>query len=38
MANAMLVVNFVSNKLGRVRLELNGYRYIAKNNRGDRRY
>jgi hypothetical protein len=38
MANAMLVVNFVSNKLGRVRLELNGYQYMVKNNRGDRRY
>jgi len=35
----MLDVNFVvTNKFGRVRLNLNGYQYMVKNNRGDRRY
>ena len=38
MANAMLAVNFVPNKFGRVRLELNGYQFMVKTTRGDRRY
>jgi len=38
MANVMLVGNFEPNKLGRVRLELNGYQYMVKNNSGDKRY
>ncbi|VDH92730.1 Hypothetical predicted protein [Mytilus galloprovincialis] len=38
MANAMLAVNFVPNKFGRVRLEQNGYQYMVKTTRGDRRY
>ena len=38
MTNVMLVVNFEPNKLGRVRLDLNGYQYMVKNNRGDKRY
>jgi len=38
MANAMLAVNFIPNKFGRVQLELNGYQYMVKNNRSDRRY
>ena len=31
----MLAVNFLPNKFGRVRLELNGYQYMVKNNKGD---
>jgi hypothetical protein len=38
MTNVMLAVNFEPNKLGRVRLDLNGYQYMVKNNRGDKRY
>ena len=38
MAKAMFAVKYVPNKFGRVRLELNGYQYMVKNNRGDRRY
>jgi hypothetical protein len=34
----MLAVNFLPNKFGRVRLELNGYQYMVKNNKGDRCY
>ena len=34
----MFAVNFVPNKFGRVRLELNGYQYMVKNNKGDRCY
>ena len=30
--------NFVPNKFGRVRLELNGYQYMVKNNKGDTCY
>ena len=29
MANAMLAVNFVSNKFGRERLEFNGFQYMV---------
>ena len=38
MANAMVAVKSVPNKFDRVRLELNGYQYMVKNNRSDRRY
>ncbi|CAC5402834.1 unnamed protein product [Mytilus coruscus] len=38
MANAMLAVNFVPNKFGRVRLEQNGNQYMVKTARGDKRY
>jgi hypothetical protein len=31
----MLAVNFLPNKFGRVWLELNGYQYMVKNNKGD---
>jgi hypothetical protein len=31
----MLAVNFLPNKFGGVRLELNGYQYMVKNNKGD---
>ena len=31
----MLAVNFLPNKFGGVRLELNGYQYLVKNNKGD---
>jgi hypothetical protein len=34
----MFAVNFVPNKFGRVRLELNGYQYMVKNNKGDTCY
>ena len=34
----LFAVNFISKMLGRVRLELNGYQYMVKNNRGDKRY
>ena len=38
MANVMLAVNFVPNKFGKVRLEVNGYQYMVKTTKGDRRY
>ena len=34
----LFAVNFVSKMHGRVRLELNGYQYMVKNNRRGRRY
>ena len=36
--NVMVGVNFGPNKFGSVRLDLNGHKYMVKNNRGDRRY
>ena len=38
MTIVMLAGNLEPNKLGRVRLDLNGYQYMVKNNSGDKRY